>query len=57
MEKTELKYIVIKCPHCGRVKKYGEWIRPLHKDLDDINKHYKEIEFVNEICSHCKKDD
>ncbi len=56
MEKIELnKYIIIKCYDCGRVKKYGKWIMPSDKDLDDIRKHFLEIKFINEKCSYCKK--
>lgn len=40
---------------CGRVYRYGDWIRPIGSDLLDIVEAiYRErIRFIDEVCDHC----
>jgi predicted nucleic-acid-binding Zn-ribbon protein len=47
---------MIRCPKCGRVKKYGDWIRPVGRDLTDIvDAIYKQkIRFIDEDCGRHK---
>lgn len=44
--------VIMKKCKCGRVYKFGEWIRPQGKDLQDIVDaiYRQEIRFIDEDC-------
>ena len=48
-----MKVILIRCK-CGKVKRYGEWIRPTGKDLELIEQNYNNITWQYEQCDVCR---
>lgn len=49
------KYKLVKCPHCGRICKCGKWIRPIGRDLREIEDNYYATEIIDRVCPRCKE--
>jgi len=49
------KALLITCPCCKRVKRYGEWIELNQQDMTMLAERQEEFSVLQQLCHNCEE--